>query len=667
MSVDVDFGAGHVIYDVEASESYTSDISDEVQNRGTGVYGYLTDLELVADQAGNEALEQIALLTSFSVDLPPVSFVAPAAPAPAEDPAPAVSGLGLALPSVDAGSFSNNFSHSLKDAVSGSWDAPEDINYTAPPLPAYTTPEPLPGAPSAYDMPVTNAPVSTLPVFEADYLTAPDLFPVEIGTPPEVLIEDFVVTVETAELLKAIEDMKAFNPTPPELPEYFLLIPEVFTVTGSMAAGDTIVNYVQLLENRDNLLNSTAPSVSPAFSRRGLYQPPTASEYDTWLRDVVRTKLGDSDTVFEALSIDDCVKSAFQLGTAAHRMLVDIETALYSLEFDAAKAAADARLQRAKTVGSVYAAEVLLLRQEIAQYNATAAQVTANAKVFEAEAEQAALIGSVNTLEADVFSTTEGVKGVDADVFDSRVGAEKTKLMRYKAIMEGKRAAVAAAEGDVAAYSGTVAQYMAEVLRTSTEYDVYSSRTQGVQFDNSARAATLQAEGTQLKSYAALADSAASSASVKAIDLQAKAAIKETTYIKRAISVEEEATRVKIRGSDYDDLLNDYSVDLATRTASLRYKSRLGSSISRYVETAQTSIGRAAQLSQTANIQLARTYEMLYTAAGRAGASVASGKLSAFRASASLSAGEGLSASNTYSVGYSGSGSNSFGESDNYS
>jgi hypothetical protein len=58
---------------------------------------------------------------------------------------------------------------------------------------------------------------------------------------------------------------------------------------------------------------------------------------------------------------------------------------------------------------------------------------------------------------------------------------------------------------------------------------------------------------------------------------------------------------------------------------------------------------------------------MLYTAAGRAGASVASGKLSAFRASASLSAGEGLSASNTYSVGYSGSGSNSFGESDNYS
>ena len=74
MTVDVDYGAGHVIYSVDASEAFTSPISETVQGRATGVFGYLEDIEETADEAAEAALAKIALLQNFDAALTAVTW-----------------------------------------------------------------------------------------------------------------------------------------------------------------------------------------------------------------------------------------------------------------------------------------------------------------------------------------------------------------------------------------------------------------------------------------------------------------------------------------------------------------------------------------------------------------------------------------------------------------
>lgn len=666
MTVDVNYGAGRVIYDVLASEAFTSPVSGQVQLRGDDVYQYLLDLEANAEFTAQEALTSIEELRSFNAGVGTVSFSAPDAPDPQLLEMPDLLDLDLVHPELSRSDLDVDFDYDLEDAVNQSWTSPPSIDYTQPARPPQLPAEALPGAPSAYTLPTLTVPDFSVPEFSGGAVDPPSLEEISLDIGELQPIEEFSVTVETAGLAAEIERMRDFNPIPPSLPSYSYLIPEIFTVVGSMAAGDPIVDYLSLLEKRSGLLSSTDASTAVLFDRRGLYMPPAAPEYDAWLDSIRKDKADDSDTVFVEVAKDEVVRTAFELGTAAHRLLVDIETALYDLEFTAAKAAANARLEVAKSVVAVYQAEVTLLNTRIAEYNAQLASVQGKAKAFLAQAEQAQIIGRSNALQAELFSVEEGLKAVDANVYSAQVAAEAVKLRRYAALIDSSKSVVAQAESAVAAYAGDVARYRAEVERISVEYDAYAADAQATQFDNAARVASLQATQSELQAYAIGTGAVASEAAARSIQLQARSAVDETHYIKRALQADEDGVAYGIDVGEYAELITEYADDLTKRIPRLAGKQDVASTISRYVQVAQESIGRAANLSQAANVQLAQAYRTVYEAAGRAGASVASGKLSGFRASATMAAGENLSASNSYGVSVEYNGQNRYSESDNY-
>jgi hypothetical protein len=666
-SVYVDYGVGDVIYSVDASEAFTQTTSTEVDERGDIVYSYLLNLEAAADKAATDALGFINKLSEFSANVTPVTFDVPDAPNIALNTALSLSELNLSLPTVDATNLGSNFNYVVEDAVEASWAEPEDITFTVPAAPVLSPDSVLPTAPSAYVMPDVPLPTLETATFTPDSLPAPALEDIILPTSSIVTIDDLVIDVETAGLIDAIAAMQAVDFTPPTLPEYTYLIPEIFEVVGSMATGDTIVNYQQILNNRDGLLVGTAPSTYHSFARRGLTPVDSAAVYDTWLRDTLAAKMNDSDMVFEAVAIDECVTNAFKLGTAAHRLLVDIETALYGLDFALAKTVVNANLEKAKGVVAIYRAEVLLMQQQIAQYNAYAAYVSSLAQVFVVNAQQAELVGDINTVTADSFAAEESVKRVAADVYKSLVMGEQAKLAQYKAVVEGYKAAVAQATSAVASYSGAVALHAAEVERISNSYDLYSAAARAKQYENSAKASTLRAEQAELKAYASEADSLATSAAVKAVKLQAEAAKRETEYVENSLKSDEETTRLRLAAAAYDYDMSNYVASIAQRTPALEATSDEAAAISRYVSTASEAVARAAQLSQQGNTQLAKAYADAYEAAGRAGAAVSSGNLTRFRASALMSASDSLDASDSYAVARADSGGTDYSESERYS
>ena len=666
MSVDVDYGAGHIIYNVDATPAYTDPTSAQVQARGDSVYIDLLNMEATADYAAAAATAKILALREFSAAVGAVTFTVPPAPNAVLQALPSISTLDLVQPEVTRSDLGTNFRYNLADATAQSWATPLTPGYTAPEKPGLTTPGTLPAGPAEYVFPDVSVPILEITDFSPTDVIAPDINLIDFEYSAELVIEPLELVVDTSGLDAAITAYEDYDPTPPVLPEYLYLIPEVFSVTGSMAGGDIIIDYVRLLAARDGLLISTAPSTASAIDRRGLPSVSGAAQYDAWLNGKTHATLNVSDTVFVAKAVDATVEAALQLGTAAHRMLVDIETSLYDLEFRAAKAVVQGQLLRAQATVAIYNANVLVLQGYIAEYNAQAAAIVGAAKGFEVQAQEAMILAQANTTLADSFSATERAKRVAAQVFKSQINAEAAKLTQYKAYLETYEAQVQAARADVEQFSGDVTRYAAEIDRLASEYGLYSAEVRTVQTNNAAIAATAQAQQAELRGIAAQADSAAAGASVKAVELQARAAIRETAYIKRAIHNEEESAGLGADASAVNLAISEYVAELTSTSMSFAGKSALARAVASYVSSASESVARAATLTQTANKQLAGAYEQVYVAAGKAGAAVASGKLSGFRAHATMGASENLAASRSYGVGISHSGTNSYGEANNY-
>ena len=116
--------------------------------------------------------------------------------------------------------------------------------------------------------------------------------------------------------------------------------------------------------------------------------------------------------------------------------------------------------------------------------------------------------------------------------------------------------------------------------------------------------------------------------------------------------------------AEYSQATDQLRVDAAVDSVSPTSIADIGKAISRFTRIALESSGRAAQMAQRANESLVRAYAAAYEAAGKAGAAVASGKLSGFRASASLTASGSLTANRAKAEAYSSSGSTRYSETD---
>lgn len=660
MSVSVDYdgsGSPNVIYSVVGSPAWTADTTTEVLRRGNEVYQYLTDLETSADAVASTAYDTVAELRAFSASVGSVSFTPPEA---TFSKTGAVSTSVLPYQSLSPASFDPNasYQYNLADPVErDNIPAPALPIFNAPPVPSLSPNNSAPSAPASYEFESAEAPELVLPNNPIETVAAPtlqDISPPVIGA---VDLADLELLVDVSGLDAAIARLQ--TPAGPVLPIYT----KVFAGLESAAA-----SLIDAGVDAPAGAALTGLTVHNLLADRGLdsqsYNTHGVDDY----RDAYASSLDGAATRATEYTSGVALKRAmFPAYAAAVKVSADIATALFDLDFAAAKTAAEAKLNTAVALISSYNAEVLRLQAESYQYVAETSQAVADADAFELEARQVELVGQVNALEADSFAIQERAKKSQASVYAAQVSAEETKLDAYAAIVQSYEAKVLEARTAVLAYAAEAQAFDTAVRRAVSEYELYAAKVRGTQEQNSAKTVEMAAQESEFRALSADASAITSAAAASATRLSVIAAERSAAYQQRAVNNATEALRINAIGSDYNKEVTDYVNTIAVEGVGLAALGAKGTAISEYVDRAQRAAGRAATLSQTANEQLARAYASVYDAAGRAGSAIASGQLSSFRASASLTASEALQAADSYGVSVSSAGANNYSESDSAS
>jgi len=657
MSVSVDYdgsGTPNVIYSVVGSPAWTANTTTEVLRRGNEVYQYLTDLETSADAVASAAYDTVAELRAFSASVGSVSFTPPEATFSETGP---VSTSTLPYQSLSPASFDPNaaYQYNLADPVErGNIPAPALPVFNAPPVPPLSPNNSAPSAPTPYEFDGGEAPAFALPDSPIETVLAPTLQDITPPTIDDVDLADLNLLVDVSGLDAAIARLQ--TPAGPVLPTYT----KVFS--GLEDAAVALIDAGVDVPDGDDL---TGLTVHNLLADRGLdnqsYNTHGVDDY----RSAYVTNLDSAATRSAQYKSGVALKRVMLPAyAAAVKVSADIATALFDLDFAAAKTAAEAKLNTAVALISSYNAEVLRLQAEAQQYTAGTSQAVAEADAFELEARQVELVGQVNALDADSFAIQERAKKSQASVYAAQVSGEETKLDAYAAIVQSYEGKVLEARTAVLAYAAEAQAFDTAVRRAVSEYELYAAKVRGTQEQNSAKTVEMAAQESEFRGLSADASAITSAAAASATRLSVVAAERSAAYQQRAVNNATEALRINVIGSNYNKEVTDYVNNIAVEGAGLAALGAKGTAISEYVDRAQRAAGRAATLSQTANEQLARAYASVYDAAGRAGSAIASGQLSSFRASASLTASEALQAADSYGVSISSQGSNSYSESD---
>jgi hypothetical protein len=614
-----------------------------------------------ADNAAAAALEKINALAALSPPaLPGINYEAPSWDTPAIY-GPTVPPLEL----TDAPVPSNNVSWG--EPVLNNVDQPADTiaepSTTLPEVPESPpltgAPGEVPPAPAEYDPGTLTAPTLVTPDLTLGTVNDPVLEEITITIPGELEIDALSYTIDYTAIDEAIARAESIVVPDTEIPDYVQLIPEVFTVVGSMVSGVDPVNGDLVLGD-----DVQARKVAPMLDRRNLDVPAHVHTFDDWLQGVMQEHSADSATLFSAQHRDDVIKAAFSLAAKAEEILVQIDLGLYDARFKYALERAKAQLVLAKAIVAGYNAEVAKLDALVLNYNSQLIALRAQAQAVLTEAEIANLIGGANKLIARQFTIGEEAKQSDVRVFRAQISGEAAKLTAQKAKVEALEAAVAQAQAGMLTYTGDTAAYEGEVQNVRNIFDSYVAKSRAVTEENEMSRAEERASTAGLKGLAAQARSAASAAAAEAVRKARISKSNEAYYLSGGAVNDVARYEIASTKSDYSQEVTQMSVDAAVDSVEASSIASIGQAISRFTRIALESSGRAASLAQRANESLARAYAAAYEAAGKAGAAVAAGQMSGFRASASMTAAGSIDASRTSAESYSSSGNIRYSESD---
>ena len=673
MTVTVDYtgdGSPDIIYNVADSSAFLNSTIEEVRSRGQEVYDNLTELENSAESVAQTALESVRRLREFSAAVGTVTFNPPAASF-SEFGGVETSEMAINTPTPNPFAVNAQFDYELAEPIDNpSIDKPQPSTYNDVPAPTLSTNVAPPRSPGSYTSPSVTAPPVNIGEFNPDTVEAPvlddidniDLTPIDVAPFPDL-------TIDTSDLEALIDRLEGTPNDLDPLPPYVYLLPEVFDVVGGFCEGELVIQIDELIapyiSQSASLLTSLRATVSSSIGKRGLTSVSNINALDT-SRDIYLKYLqGNSEKIFEYRVTEQCITEGYKLATAAHRLLVDIAIGMYNVEWARLKAIAQGNLDLALALINAYNAQVLIIQTQLAAYKGEAAQKKAEAQAFQVEAEQVELVGEINKLEGQNFAVQEQAKRTEADAYAAEVQGEKAKLDAYAAVVQGYEAEVIEARNKLLEYQTVTQTFLAEVQRATSEYEVYSAGAQSVGAQNAAKAANVSGQQAEIRAVAAEVTNMSAAAAAEAAKLSAQAAERRIEYQTAAVNNQTEGLNLTIIGSEYNKEVTDYVNNLAVEGAFLSSQSAIGGALSNYIDRAQRAAGRAASLSQTANEQLARVYASVYEAAGRAGASIATGKLSGYRSTVTLSAGDSLSGSNSYNVSVGTSGTNAYSEADN--
>jgi hypothetical protein len=507
-----------------------------------------------------------------------------------------------------------------------------------------------------------SAPDLSVPSFASTYLEVPGLDSVELKTFESVDLQGLDLTLDFRDLDSTIESFQNVVATSPSFSNYERSIPELYSVVERMLQGDLIVNTAALGRVvRDPI------DVAGAFIVRGLTPPPGTEQFDSLANEKLEGFVSEADEVFLARALDDNSTEAIQFGVTVDKLLFDLEFGLHDASFKRHLAGMEANLELAKSKAALYNAELIKFQGALAEYKAYIAAVRADSVRVDLEVKNSELGARLNQQISGVFQATERAKAASVGVYRASAMAEEAKLQGYEALMQSYAGKVAEAQAKVLQYSGKTQMYAAEVERIKNVYALYEAKADSVVSSNRAAVASVSAVQTRLQAIASRASLESAKAAAEATAVSVQNAAREASYESTNSKNLVQGATARIGASNYSEMVKGYVNGLSTGSVTFAQVSANHEAQRRFADTALDSAFRAATITQSANESLARAYASVYEAAGKAGAAVSSGKLSGFRASASLSATGSVGAGWNRGYSHTSSSAISHSESDNKS
>lgn len=562
------------------------------------------------------------------------------------------------LPSVNIGSFQQSTMAAPVPEVLQFPDKPPLTNTSvAPVAPDDAAAIDIPSAPNVSYTPTSLPTLGSVPQFHGDI---PDLMLIDLEEPDWVDIP--------------LPSLSPLDREPPPLnitPYHRKIIDEAVAASWKLLDGDLIIDLETLDSQYRDVVVAGAGHIysqrlTDLWSRRGV--------------DTDRDGLAGHVTQVQARYADDSNKliaatrerlkrkmlpQALQLAAEAYEVLAELFNKVTEAEFEILAAKAEVIQNLYARAVAQYKISLAQMRRQVAAYQVQVAKVRAEAMKYLIKVDQQKAIARLNKAVAQGYAATQKAKEADVTRFEAKVEAAKAAVKVYNEAMRGVQAQAQAVGARLAKFQADSATWVAEVEAARNEYRLRSAENKAIIAENKASAAMASSQGADVASVAAASALAAVAVTSDAAQLRATIMSRLGENLTSELHNMVEGSKYRLGSIKYKMDAAGSGVNGVVSNVENSAIEGINSAIARFATTSMESTGRAAELTQKYQVQMAQAYVTLAESLSSAWSSVASGKLGRYRATRSQSLagtdhfGYRSDAAVDYAAGYNRSQSNS--------
>lgn len=599
-----------------------------------------------AELLAEEASQFIDACKDFTANIPPSQYVQPdyvpavmntldAAQVPAAPTVPNITTATPALSSYDVPAF----------VGSDTPGAPPEFTLEFPDEPDDLVPGDVPAPPQLAEISIPTAPeidinLGSLPTVAAlpgapAVPTAPDIVePQTLGT----------IDIPAADFAAQIARLQAIAGTEVQYKEYQNVVPDVFAALGGVVSSYQAPARQQYMDLSDTLQREVGQFLRRGFQVRGFDTSRLDATYHE-MSSLADENARRSADAADVLWRDDARKVVFELASAAHSQAMDISKLVLDLEFSALTEYAEAQLALVAAVSAAYEGAIAALEGEAANKAFVYAAEESRGLEYQLYIETLKASGQQNRLSHRVFQITEDAKKSYVKSAKAEVTAEEAKLKAFEAENDAVRAAAEGLDAKLTAYRGRIAAWAGQLAASGAKWAKYSSQMDAVSAQNRAIASSVELGSIQNKVTVSEAQARAANLESELAQFVLGAANRRAALVSAQTTNTVAADKSSLSAIQYGRYTAEAGIEPTVNRPELDGLSSGYRAASRFFEVSTNAAGRAAEMTQGANEQLARAYATAQESAGRALASLEAGKFSRLRASVAVSASGRLGAS----------------------
>lgn len=607
------------------------------------------EVEDLRDEANELALlaeEFVDACKEFTANVPPVIYVQPGytegvfhtMEAPDIPEAPTLPEITIDPPNTSEPDFPEFVPSPVQESPST-----EDLQF--PTEPGAIVPGDLPAMPAVVEVEIPTAPSAEYSMQPLPTVTALPAAPT-IGTAPTIVQPKALsdAGIDAPDFTSEIARLEKLAGTPVRVKEYQAVVPSVFGAIGGLLTGATSPAHQDYIDLSAALGREAGSFASNSMTRRGL-NGDTIGTTMQLANDLARLNAVKSAMAADELFRDDARKLRFTLSVAAHSQAMNLAKLLTDLEFSTLVDYAEAQLARVAAVSAAYEGAVAALDGAAAQKTFEYTVEEGNEANYRLYIETIKAAGQQNRLSHKVFAITEGAKKTQVSTARTKVTAEDAKLQAFEAENQAVQAAAEGLDAKLVEYRGRVAAWSGRLAAAGAEWARYSARTDAISATNRAEAARLESQTLENRIIVTQAQAAAADLTADLADFRLGVATRQAELTNTQILNRLASDKARLSAEEYKRFIAGENLDATLKRPMLDGLAAGYKGSARFFAAATEASGRAAEMTQSANEQLAKAYAVAQEAAGRAVAAIESGRYSQMRASVSLSASGDLGAS----------------------